>query len=105
MIAARDRTSAIRAEAKAALVAADPRAKTKDSDYVFINFILTQLPHGAIGLLIAVMFASALSSIAGELNALGTACTIDVWRSFRPLAVHDEPRNLLNATSFTALRR
>ena len=43
------RTHAIRAEAKAALVAADPRAKTKDSDYVFITFILTQLPHGVVG--------------------------------------------------------
>ena len=27
-------------------LAADPRAKAKDSDYVFITFILTQLPHG-----------------------------------------------------------
>src|SRR2546426_10318818 len=59
MVAASDRTHAIRAEAKAALVAADPRAKTKDSDYVFITFILTQLPHGAVGLLVAVMFAAA----------------------------------------------
>jgi SSS family solute:Na+ symporter len=74
----------------------------KDSDYVFITFILTQLPHGAIGLLIAVMFAAALSSKAGELNALGTASTIDLWRHFRPLATHDEPRNVRNAKWFTA---
>src|SRR2546422_3539703 len=77
MVAASDRTHAIRAEAKAALVAADPRAKTKDSDYVFITFILTQLPHGAVGLLVAVMFAAALSSKASELAALGTTTTID----------------------------
>ncbi len=93
----------VRNEARAALQSADPSAKrTKDSDYVFITFILTQLPHGVIGLLIAVMFASALSSKAGELNALGTTSTIDLWRHFRPLAGHDEPRNVRNAKWFTA---
>jgi len=95
--------NAVRAEARAALKDADPRAKLKDSDYVFITFILGQLPHGVIGLLIAVMFASALSSKAGELNALGTASTIDIWRHFRPLAAHDEARNVRNAKWFTAL--
>src|SRR5207253_920006 len=61
MVAASDRTHAIRAEAKAALVAADPRANAQDSDYVFITFILTQLPHGAVGLLVAVMFAAVIA--------------------------------------------
>ena len=41
----------MRAEAKAALRVADPRAKTNDTDYVFITFILRHLPHGLIGLL------------------------------------------------------
>ncbi len=103
MIAAGDRTREIRAEAKAALAAADPRAKTQDSDYVFITFILTQLPHGAVGLLVAVMFASALSSKASELAALGTTTTIDFWRHFRPLAAGDEARNVRVARRFTAL--
>jgi hypothetical protein len=49
------------------------------------------------------MFASALSSKAGELNALGTTSTIDLWRHFRPLAAHDEARNVRNAKWFTAL--
>ncbi len=96
--------TALRNEARTALYAASPEAKkTRDSDFVFITFILTQLPHGAIGLLIAVMFASALSSKAGELNALGTTSTIDLWRHFRPLAAHDEPRNVRNAKWFTAV--
>ena len=96
-------SEAIRKEARDTLLAVDPKAKTKDSDYVFITFILTQLPHGVIGLLIAVMFASALSSKAGELNALGTTSTIDIWRHFRPLAADDELRNVHNAKWFTAL--
>lgn len=97
-------SDAVRKEARDALYAASPDAKkTRDSDYVFITFILTQLPHGAIGLLIAVMFASALSSKAGELNALGTTSTIDLWRAFRPLEAQDEARNVRNAKVFTAL--
>jgi len=103
MIEANRRTAAVRSEAKAALLAADPRAKTQDSDYVFITFILAELPHGAIGLLIAVMFAAALSSKAAELNALGTTTTIDLWRHLRPLAAGDEARNVRVAKRFTAL--
>ena len=93
---------AVREEARKKLVEIDPTAKVKDSDYVFITFIVTQLPHGLIGLLVAVMFASALSSKAGELNALGTTSTIDLWRHFRPLAAQDEARNVRNAKWFTA---
>src|SRR5205814_1070602 len=64
MLETNRQTTAVRSEAKAALLAADPRAKTKDSDYVFITFILAKLPHGLIGLLIAVIFAAALNSFA-----------------------------------------
>ncbi|HEY5233455.1 MAG TPA: sodium:solute symporter [Verrucomicrobiae bacterium] len=103
MAGAQKAANAVRQEARDALKAADPNAQVKDSDYVFITFILTQLPHGVVGLLIAVMFASALSSKAGELNALGTTSTIDLWRHFRPLAAHDEARNVRNAKWFTAL--
>ncbi len=102
MLEAQAATEAVRTEAKAALVLADPLAKTKDSDYVFINFIIDQMPHGLIGLLIAVMIAAALGSKAGELNALGTTTTIDLWRRFRPLAAHDEARNVRAAKWFTA---
>lgn len=102
MLEAQAATEALRNEAKAALAAADPLAKTKDSDYVFIGFILDQLPHGVIGLLIAVMIAAALGSKSGELNALGTTTTIDLWRHFRPLAAHDEARNVRAAKWFTA---
>jgi uncharacterized sodium:solute symporter family permease YidK len=102
MTNAQNQVESIRTEAKAALVASDPLAKTKDSDYVFITFIMNQLPHGAIGLLIAVMIAAALGSKAGELNALSTTTTIDLWRHFRPLAVHDEARNVRAAKWFTA---
>jgi SSS family solute:Na+ symporter len=103
MLNAEAASQAVRVEAKSAIHAADPHAQAKDSDYVFIGFILDQLPHGLIGLLIAVMIAAALGSKAGELNALGTTTTIDLWRHFRPLAAHDEARNVRAAKWFTAL--
>jgi Na+/proline symporter len=102
LAAAQQATDAVRTEARQALTAADPRAKIKDSDYVFIGFIVGQLPHGLVGLLIAVMIAAALGSKASELNALGATSTIDLWRHFRPLAVRDEARNVRVAKWFTA---
>lgn len=102
LVEANRATDAVRAEAKQALLAADPRAKVKDSDYVFLGFIVTQLPSGVVGLLIAVMIAAALGSKASELNALATTSTIDLWRHFRPLAAHDEGRNVRVAKWFTA---
>ena len=53
---------------------------TNDTDYVFIRFILRELPHGLIGLLMAAFFAAALSSKAAELNALSSTTTIDFYR-------------------------
>ena len=63
---------------------------------------MKQLPHGLVGLLIAVMIAAALGSKASELNALGATSTIDLWRHFRPLAVHDEAQNVRVAKWLTA---
>lgn len=79
-LTANERSEAVRAEAKTALLAAAPRTQTNDSDYVFITFVLDHLPHGVIGLLVAAFFAAALSSKAAELNALGSTTTIDFYR-------------------------
>ncbi len=77
---AQARGERIRAAAKEALHAADPRAPANDADYVFITFILGELPHGVIGLMVAAFFAAALSSKSAELNALGSTTTIDIYR-------------------------
>jgi solute:Na+ symporter, SSS family len=70
----------IRAEAAQALSGVGSDTKANDADYVFITFILQQLPHGVIGLLVAAFFAAALSSKAAELNALGSSTTVDFYR-------------------------
>jgi Na+/proline symporter len=74
---ARERVDVIRDQAKTAI---DPEKKKKDSDYVFITFILDHLPHGVIGLLVAAFFAAALSAKAAELNALASTTTVDLYR-------------------------
>lgn len=51
-----------------------------DVNYVFPTFVLEHMPMGVIGLLIAAIFAAAMSSISAELNALATATTIDFYR-------------------------
>ena len=51
-----------------------------DINYIFPTFVLENMPMGVIGLLIAAIFAAAMSSIAAELNALATASTIDFYR-------------------------
>ena len=70
----------IRAEVKDTLKSYNPALETKDSDYVFITFILRYLPHGIIGLLVAVIFCAAMSSTAAELNALGSTTEVDFYR-------------------------
>ena len=74
-----------REEAKALIKKADENAEVKDEDYVFITFIMNNMPIGIIGLLLAVIFSAAMSSIASELNALATTTIIDFYkRSFAP---------------------
>jgi SSS family solute:Na+ symporter len=71
---------AIRDTVKSAIANAIPGAKTQDRDYIFLNFVLTYLPHGIIGLLLAVMFSAAMSSMAGELSSLSITSTVDVYQ-------------------------
>ena len=72
--------NALRAEAKTVVGKAVPGAEAKDSDYIFITFVKRWLPSGLFGLLIAVILAAAMSSIASELNALGATTTVDFYR-------------------------
>jgi len=55
-------------------------ARYTDVNYVFPTFITTRMPIGLVGLLIAAIFAAAMSASAGELNALATATIIDFYQ-------------------------
>lgn len=51
-----------------------------DVNYVFPTFVTTYAPIGVVGLIIAAIFAAAMSSISAELAALSTATVIDFYR-------------------------
>ncbi len=70
----------LRTSVKEKIGEALPLAKTQDRDYIFLNFVLNNLPHGVIGLLLAVMFLAAMSSMAGELSALSSTTAVDIYR-------------------------
>ena len=69
----------LRLQSKELIKKANPDAETNDKDYVFIHFILHNLPRGLIGLLLAVILSAAMSSTASELNALGSTTTMDLY--------------------------
>jgi SSS family transporter len=70
----------IRKEVKELVLVNDPTAETRDTDYVFMRFVMDYLPSGVVGLLFAVIFAAAMSSSSSELNALGSTTTIDLYK-------------------------
>lgn len=75
-----EREKDLRNEVKQIIVETDPLAEPKDTDYVFVSFVMNYLPHGLIGLLLAVIFSAAMSSTAGELNALASTSTVDIFK-------------------------
>ena len=56
--------------------------ENNDTNYVFIRFVMDHMPHGLIGLLIAVIFLAAWGSIAAALNALSSATLIDFHKQY-----------------------
>lgn len=81
LAASREQEQKLRSEAATTLKSIDPKADTKDADYIFLTFVLDHLPHGIIGLLVAVIFAGGLASISSELNALGSTVAVDFYRN------------------------
>ncbi len=69
-----------RANATEIISRASNTVETNDKDYVFIHFILNNLPRGLIGLLLAVILSAAMSSTASELNALASTTVIDLYK-------------------------
>src|SRR5476649_2870530 len=74
------RVKEIRSKASGIVKSATGDDGYSDVNYVFPKFITTQLPIGLVGLMIAAIFAAAMSASGGELNALATATVIDFYR-------------------------
>jgi len=100
IIALNDTETSLRTQSKALIKKANPSTETNDKDYVFIHFILNNLPRGLIGLLLAVILSAAMSSTASELNALGSTTAMDLYKRNR----HDKsPNHYLKASKWFTL--
>lgn len=70
----------LRLEAREKISQANPSAKVKDEDYIFMYYVLNYFPVGVIGLLLAMIFSAAMSSTASEINALATTFIVDIYK-------------------------
>ena len=59
-----------------------PAAFAADPDTIFPYFIMTALPAGVRGLLIASIFAAAMSSLDSAINALSSSAIMDIYQPF-----------------------
>jgi Na+/proline symporter len=75
-----NRLSDVRDRAVTLVRSATGDPQYNDVNYVFPTFVTTRMPVGMVGLMIAAIFAAAMSSIAAELNSLSTATVIDFYR-------------------------
>ena len=91
----------LRDEAKAIITKVDEKIETNDKDYVFIHFIINNLPKGLVGLLLAVILSAAMSSTASELNALASTTTIDLYKRNKKGAMSD--KHYVNSTKLFTL--
>lgn len=80
MVALSAKEKDLRNEAKDVIASVDGSSETNDKDYVFLYFILHYLPHGLLGLLLAVIFSAAMSSSASGLNSLAATTAIDIYK-------------------------
>lgn len=101
VLALQTRSDAVRVEVKELVKTVNPEAETNDKDYIFMTFVMDNLPIGMIGLLFAVMFSAAMSSTASELNALASTTTIDLYK--RSISVNNTENHYLKSSRWFTL--
>jgi SSS family transporter len=77
------------ARADAARLAAQTSGGFNDTNYIFLTFVTRHLPAGIVGLILAAIFAAAMSTISAELNSLATVSVIDIYRRHLAPAAQD----------------
>lgn len=70
----------LREKAQQVIKKADPLADTNDTNYIFLYYVLHNLPRGLVGLLIAIIFLAAWGSIAAALNSLSSTTIVDIYK-------------------------
>lgn len=73
----------LRKKADALILKANPKAEVNDQDYVFIHFIVNNLPKGVVGLLLAVVICALMSSVSSGIYSLASSTSIDLYRPYQ----------------------
>jgi SSS family transporter len=72
-----------------------------DTNYIFLTFVTRHLPAGIVGLIIAVIFAAAMSASSGEINSLATVTVVDLYKRYVRRAASDH--HYLSASRWATL--
>ena len=72
----------LRTNYKAIIKKAIPGDDANDTNFIFLRFVIDNLPKGLVGLLIAVIFLAAWGSIAAALNSLASCTVVDFHKKF-----------------------
>ncbi len=72
----------VRAQYKKVIRVANGDKKANDTNYIFLRFVIENLPKGLVGLLIAMIFLASWGSIAAALNALASCTVVDFHKKF-----------------------
>ncbi len=72
--------SGVRAQAVKVIKEADPAADDNDTNYIFLHFVVHNLPKGLVGLLIAIIFLASWGSVAAALNSLASTTVVDIYK-------------------------
>ena len=91
----------LRSQADSLIVLASPKADIKDKDYIFINFVLSHIPKGLVGLLLAMIFCASWSTTASELNALTSTSVSDIYK--RSIAPNKSEQHYLSISKRTTI--
>jgi Na+/proline symporter len=75
-----DQAKEIRKEGITLIEQANPSSDTNDTNYIFLNFVISFLPVGLIGLVLAAILSASMSSTSAELNALASTTVIDLYK-------------------------
>lgn len=77
--------NSIKENAKSLIKQANPKAEMNDTNYIFLNFVISFFPVGLVGLILAAIFSASMSSASAELNALASTSVVDIYkRIFKP---------------------
>ncbi|MBQ2121960.1 MAG: sodium:solute symporter [Bacteroidaceae bacterium] len=70
------------------------------ADTIFPFFMMSQLPAGLAGLLIAAIFAATMSTISSNINSVATAFSVDFYKRWRP---NTSDKSMLNVARYACL--